>query len=83
MRHKDAESIVRTVIPDIVDDTLFYLLQAIDEGLLSMQFTTSSGKCLDLTREGLGEMAGWYMGRNGWRAKYSGERSADDFSDPE
>ena len=27
------------------------------------------------------ELAGWYIGSDGWRAKYSKERFVDDFSD--
>jgi hypothetical protein len=37
----DSLSFARVMIPDVVDETIFYLLQAIDEGLLKMQFTTS------------------------------------------
>lgn len=74
----DAEKIVTTVIPDIVDDTIFYLLQAIDQELLKISFSASNGKAVKL-EEGLGELSGWYMGE--WRSKYSKERYVDDFSD--
>jgi hypothetical protein len=71
----------RVVIPDIVDDTIFYLLHAIDEGLLRLAFTASNGKVVDLTTQGLGELAGWFAGSGGWRAMYSKERYVDDCSD--
>jgi hypothetical protein len=71
----------RVVIPDVVDDTIFYLLHAIDEGLLRLAFTASNGKVVDLTTQGLGELAGWFAGSGGWRAMYSKERFVDDFSD--
>jgi hypothetical protein len=71
----------RVVIPDIVDDTIFYLLQAIDEGLLRLAFTASNGKVVDLTTQGHSELSGWYAGSGGWRAMYSKERFVDDFSD--
>jgi hypothetical protein len=71
----------RVVIPDIVDDTIFYLLQAIDEGSLRLAYTASNGKVVDLTAQGLGELSGWYAGSGGWRAMYSKERFVDDFSD--
>jgi hypothetical protein len=71
----------RVVIPDVVDDTIFYLLHAIDEGLLRLAFTASNGKVVDLTAQGLGELAGWFAGSGGWRAMYSKERFVDDFAD--
>lgn len=71
----------RTIIPDIVDNTVFHLLDAIDNGLLRLVFTDSSGRVVDLMKNGLSEMAGWYMGTGGWRAQYSQERFIDDCAD--
>ena len=71
----------RTVIPDVVDEVIFHVLQAIDEGGLRLSFTASNGKVVDLTEEGLSELAGWYMGSDGWRAMYSKQRFVDDFAD--
>ena len=71
----------RVMIPDIVDETLFHLLQAVDEGFLRIAFTASNGKVVDLTTQGRGELSGWYMGSGGWREMYSKERFVDDFSD--
>jgi len=76
----NVEALLKTVIPDIVDDTVFYLLQAIDEGLVTLSFIASNGKVVNLSKEGLGELSGWYMGSDGWRATHSKERLADDFS---
>jgi hypothetical protein len=72
---------VAEIIPDCVDDTLFYLLNAIDQGLLKISFTAASGKTVDLTEIGESEMSGWYMATKGWRAAYSKERFNDDFAD--
>jgi hypothetical protein len=36
---------------------------------------------VELTEDGLGELAGWYMGSGGWRAMFSRERFVDDFAD--
>lgn len=72
---------LRTVIPDAVDEAVFSLLRAVDEGGLRLKFLSSSGREVDLTEEGLGELAGWYMGSGGWRSMYSRERFADDFAD--
>jgi hypothetical protein len=75
------EALAKMLIPDIVDDTMFYLLQAIDQGHLKVSFSASNGKIVDLSTEGLGELSGWYMGR-GWRDVYSKERFVDVLSDP-
>jgi hypothetical protein len=73
--------ILRVVIPDVVDETIFTLLQMIDEGSLKMKFLTNAGNEVDLTVDGMSELAGWYMGSGGWRAQYAGERFVDDFAD--
>ncbi len=75
------EAFAKVVIPDIVDDAMFYLLQAIDQGVLKISFSASNGRVIDLTAVGLGELSGWYMGSGGWRAMYAKERFVDDFSD--
>ena len=76
----DPESFAKVIIPDVVDDTVFQLLQAIDGGLLTLSFTASNGKKVDLTADGLGELAGWYLGIPGWRSMYSTERFTDYYS---
>ena len=73
---------VRTVIPDCVDETIFYLLRALDEGVLRLSYADdASGEVVDLTEAGLSELAGWFMGRGGWRAQYSEQRFVDDFGE--
>lgn len=73
---------LRSVVPDVVDETVFCVLQAIDEGSLRLKFVSSSGREVDLAEEGHGELSGWYMGSGGWRAMFSEERFVDDFADP-
>jgi hypothetical protein len=81
-RHGDVKAISKILIPDIVDDTIFHLLHAIDQGLLELTFKAPNGKVVKLSEDGLGELAGWYMGSSdGWRGVYSKERFVDDFSD--
>jgi hypothetical protein len=75
------EMFAKVAIPDVVDETVFCLLQAIDQGLLKLSFSASTGKTVDLTTDGLGELSGWYMGSGGWRAMHTKERFADDFAD--
>jgi hypothetical protein len=60
---------------------VFYLLNAIDQELLHLKFVSSSGKEIDLVEDGLGELSGWYMGSEGWRAMRSKERFVDDCAD--
>ncbi|CAG1009854.1 hypothetical protein PHYC_03758 [Phycisphaerales bacterium] len=72
------EVFAKMLIPDIVDDTLFYLLHAIDDGLLKLSFIASNGKAVDLSTEGLSELAGWYIGSDGWRARYAKERFVEE-----
>ena len=75
------ETLARVMIPDVVDSTLAQLCRAIDQELLQLSFTASDGKRTNLPADGGGELCGWYMGSDGWRAKYSKERFVDDFSD--
>jgi len=42
-----------------------YLLDAIDNGLLRLAYTPPSGKVVDLEKDSVSEMAGWYMGSGG------------------
>lgn len=79
IRHGDIKSIAKIIIPDIVDETVFQLLNAIDQGLLNLTYKASDGKVVNLAKEGLSELAGWYSGS--WREMYSTERFVDDFSD--
>ena len=77
------EAFAKVLIPDIVDSTISHLLSAIDQGLVRLSFTASSGKSLDLTTVAAesGELSGWYKGGGGWIERYSKERSIDDFAD--
>lgn len=75
------EEFAKVLIPDIVDDTLFYLLHAIDDGLLKLSFTASNGRTVDLPADGLSELARWYMNADEWLTRYATERFLDDFID--
>jgi hypothetical protein len=70
----------KAVIIDSVDDTIFHLLDAIDNNGIKLIFIADNGKQVDLSREGLGELAGWFAG-NEWKKKYSEEGFFDDFKD--
>jgi hypothetical protein len=72
----DDES-VRMLAADAVDQTLFYLLDAIDNGILRMKFISESAEEIDLTKESRGEFAGWYMGPGGWIETFSAKQAFD------
>jgi hypothetical protein len=75
------DNLANVLIPDVVDDTIFYFLQAIDQELLQLSFRASNGKSVELPSEGLGELSGWFMGSPGWREMFAKERFVDDLSD--
>lgn len=69
------------LVPDCIDEAVFHLLRAIDQGLLVLSYTASNGRAVDLSVEGRGELSGWYMATGGWRSLYAAERFVDDFAD--
>jgi hypothetical protein len=72
---RECESVAEAIIPDCVDTAIFYLLMAIDQEMLRLQFVTADGEVVDLNRDGFGELAGWYVGdEDGWAAMYSEQR---------
>jgi hypothetical protein len=71
----------RTVIADTVDEVMFQLLDAIDNGRIRMKYLSQSGKEIDLTKDGLSELAGSYGASGGWCTKYSSQRTYDDCAD--
>ena len=75
------DELIKVVIPDVVDETIFHLLNSIDTGELCIFFKRDNGELIDLRKEGLGELAGWYLGSEEWREKYSKCRFFDDFAD--
>jgi acyl-CoA reductase-like NAD-dependent aldehyde dehydrogenase len=80
---ESGEATASVMIPDCVDETIYNLLRAIDEGALQVRFVASSGEVVDLSEEGKSELAGWFMGSEGWRRQFSQERFVDDFADLE
>jgi hypothetical protein len=71
----DARRAMAAIIPDIVDQVLFELLNAIDNDELPLAWRTTDGSFADLSELGAGEMAGWLMGKApSWRHDFSTER---------
>jgi hypothetical protein len=70
----DLTQALGSIIIDCIDETIFYLLYAIDEGGLRLTYDAPNGQKVDLTEKGLGELAGWYVGSESWRHQYSKEK---------
>jgi hypothetical protein len=77
LQNSDAPSAVTALIPDIVDQVLFELLDRADNNGLRLAWRRNDGEWVPLSDLGSGEMAGWLMGSDGWRESYSGERFND------
>lgn len=81
IQDNDAAGLANVLIPDCVDSVLFYLMNAIDQGLLDLSFKASNGNLVNLSIDGGSELAGWCIGTDAWREAYSKCRFADDFKD--
>jgi len=81
MKNESIKDYSTILISDVVDETIFHFLNALDQGVLRLEFLTAAHNKLDLTKDGLSELAGFYMGSGGWRSTYSKERFVDDFKD--
>jgi len=71
---KNSRAIGNVIIPDCVDEAIFCLLNAIDDGGLKLIYVDGSGNSVNLLESGLGELAGWYVGTDSWRHKFSSQR---------
>jgi hypothetical protein len=68
----------RLVIPEVVDTTVFFLLNAIDNDHLKLTYTASNGKTVDWVPDAdNGGLGGWYASGE-WPAKYSEHPYIDD-----
>jgi hypothetical protein len=65
-------------IADSVDTAIFYFLLAVDEGVLNVSINTPDGEVLDIPKDRIGELGGWYIGE--WIEKHTKERFYDDLS---
>ena len=54
---------IKYLLPDVVDETLFALLDAMDNDELDLVIASTSGSSVALTAKGMGELAGWLMER--------------------
>jgi hypothetical protein len=66
------------VIPDVIDEVLFELLNAIDNNELPLGWQRADSSFVALEELGKGEMAGWLtMGAGGWIEEFSTQRFND------
>jgi hypothetical protein len=72
-----ARRALEALIPDVVDQVLFELLNAADNHELPLAWQEPDGSCLPLDELGMQEMAGWLMGSDGWRRRFSTQRFHD------
>jgi hypothetical protein len=78
----DVRAALTEAIPDIVDEVLFRLLDAVDNEQLALGWLTEDGRCVPLEEVVQGEGAGWYIGgEDGWRPRFSQQRFVDDAAD--
>ena len=77
-----AKEAVSLLIPDIVDQVLFHLMDAIDNDHLPLSWQSQHQTSVSLALAGHGEMAGWVaMGKGGWIERFSKQRFNDYLSD--
>jgi len=71
----DIKEVIKNVIADAVDITIFYTLYSVDEKLFDIKFKVGNIN-YDLGKEFSGELAGYYSG--GWIEQFSKERHYED-----
>ena len=80
-RAEGSDAWASQVIADCVDETIGYLLVAIDQEILPLVYRGRSGETVDLAEAGDEGLSGAYIASGGWVAQHSRERYTDDFSD--
>lgn len=65
------KDVLDILLPEIVDDTIFHLLRSIDGEDIKLIYVTDGGAPCDLAEIAQGELAGYYLGEEGWAASYS------------
>ena len=80
MAENSAQDLLLEAIPEIVDQTLFQLLDAIDTGAFPLVWRSADGVETTLQDLGSSEMAGWLAGGD-WPNRHSAERFHEYFAD--
>lgn len=82
MATASTRSVLAALIPDVVDEVLFELLNASDNNALPLGWRRADGSFVALEELGKGEMAGrLMMGAGGWLGEFSTQRFNDYLAD--
>ena len=71
-----------TLLPDVVDEVIFQLLDAIDGGSIVVCAGGPGDERVDIAESGSWELSGWYASGD-WPKRYSAERFHDYTADSE
>lgn len=73
----DLREALRAAMPEVVDEVIFRLLMAIDNGELPLAVEDGDGQFADLGELGKHELAGSYLPPGGWVVAYAEQRYVD------
>ena len=65
------QEVLDILLPSIVDDAIFHMLRAIECEDIRVIYVADSGEQCDLAEIAQGELTGYYLGEEGWAARYS------------
>lgn len=71
-----ARAALAHLLPDVVDEVLFLILDLIDNDAIDVRILGEDGS-VSGAEVGSGELGGWFMGSPGWRNEYSRKRFND------
>ena len=74
IRESSAEDAIREIIPDCVDIAIGAFLRAVDQEMIKISFAGEDREIAEIPEDELGTLVGWYMGADGWAARFSGQR---------
>jgi hypothetical protein len=78
----DERAALTALVPDVVDQVIFHLLDAIDNDKLPLGWRRADGTFAALGELGECEMAGRYMmGKGGWLDRFATQRFFDPLAD--
>lgn len=75
----EVDELGRQLIADAVDEAIGYLLVAIDQEILPLSYRNERGHTVKLW-DATDGLAGEYMSDDGWRSRFSAERSFADLA---
>lgn len=64
-------AVLDIVVPEMVDDTIFHLMRAIDFGDIRLSYRSDADRDFDLEEIGMQELHGWLFGDESWIHRFS------------